>query len=152
MRIIVLGVGNTLLRDEGIGSYIVQLLEGYPLPSNVELMDGGTSPDVFCFLCGADKLIAVDAVMRGGDPGTIYRFHPDDILCESRVPISVHDVGLLKSLGLMEFWGCGIGEVVIIGVEPKEIGWGLGLSSVLQQRVPQIVEAVLAEFSNGHKS
>ena len=142
----VVGIGNVLLRDEGIGCHVVHALEGIPLP-DVEIIDGGTCPDVLQLLEDADKLVIVDAVKGGGTPGQIYRFHPEDITLEQKPLLSLHDMSLLDSLKLLHLWH-NIGEAVIIGVEPGEIGWGLELSSKLQERMPQIIDAILSELSD----
>ena len=146
----VLGIGNVLLKDEGIGCHVVHALEGIPLP-DVEIIDGGTCPDVVQLLEGADKLVVVDAVKGGGTPGQIYRFHLEDITLEQKPFLSLHDVGLVDSLMLMQLWHpdfIGIGEAIIIGVEPREINWGLELSPELREKMPQILDAILAELNN----
>jgi hydrogenase maturation protease len=146
----VLGIGNVLLRDEGIGCHVVYALEGIPLP-DVKIIDGGTCSDVLQLLEDADKLVIVDAVKGGGTPGQIYRFHLEDITLEQKPFLSLHDVGLVDSLMLMQLWHpdfIGIGEAVIIGVEPKEINWGLELSPELQEKMPQIIDAILSELNN----
>jgi hydrogenase maturation protease len=143
---IVVGIGNALLRDEGVGCHVVHALEEIPLP-DVEIIDGGTCPDVLQRLEGADKLIIVDAVKGGGMPGQIYRFHLEDITVEQKPFLSVHDMNLVDSLMLMQLWH-NIGEAVIIGVEPREISWGLELSPELKEKMPQIVDAVLSELTN----
>ena len=142
----VVGVGNVLLRDEGIGCHVVHALEGIPLP-DVKIIDGGTCPDMLQLLEGADKLVIVDAVKGGGTPGQIYRFHLDDITLEQKPFLSLHDVGLVDSLMLMQLWH-NIGEAVIVGVEPREISWGLELSPELKEKMPQIVDAILSELNN----
>jgi hydrogenase maturation protease len=142
----VLGMGNVLLRDEGIGCHVVHALEGIPLP-DVEIIDGGTCPDVLQLVENADKLVIVDAVRGGGTPGQIYRFHPEDITLAQKPFLSLHDVGLVDSLRLMQLWR-NIGEAVIIGVEPKEISWGLELSPELQEKMPQIIGTILSELNN----
>jgi hydrogenase maturation protease len=141
----VVGIGNVLLRDEGIGCHAVHALEGIPLPG-VEIIDGGTCPDVLQLLEDADKLVIVDAVRGGGTPGQIYRFHPEDMTLEQKPLLSLHDMSLVDSLKLMQLWH-NIDEAVIIGVEPKEINWGLELSPELQEKMPQIIETILAELS-----
>jgi hydrogenase maturation protease len=146
MRRIVLGIGNALLRDEGIGCHVAHALEDIPVP-DVEIIDGGTCPDLSQFLEYADKLIIVDAVKGGGTPGQIYRFHLEDITLEQKPFLSLHDVGWLDSLILMQHRH-NIDEAVIIGVEPGEIDWGLELSPELQGKVPQIVDTVLSELNN----
>jgi len=141
----VLGIGNVLLRDEGVGCHVVHALEGIPLP-DVKIIDGGTCPDVLQFLEDADKLIIVDAVKGGGTPGQIYRFHLEDITLEQKPFLSLHDMGLVDNLMLMQLWR-NIGKAVIIGVEPGEINWGLELSPELQGKMPQIIDAILSELN-----
>jgi hydrogenase maturation protease len=141
----VLGIGNILLKDEGIGCHVVHALEGIPLP-DVQIMDGGTAPDVVQLLEDADKLIIVDAVRGGGIPGQIYRFHLEDITLEQKPFLSLHDMGLVDNLMLMKLRHS-VGETVIIGVEPREIEWGLELSPELQGKMPQIIDAILAELN-----
>jgi hydrogenase maturation protease len=146
----VLGIGNVLLRDEGIGCHVVHALEEIPIP-DVKVIDGGTCPDVVQLFEDADKLVIVDAVKGGGTPGQIYRFHPEDITLEQKPLLSLHDMGLVDNLMLMKPWHpdfIGIGETVIIGVEPKEIEWSLELSPELQEKIPQIIDVILAELNN----
>jgi hydrogenase maturation protease len=148
----VVGIGNILLRDEGIGCHVVHALESRlvgTLPG-VEIIDGGTCPDVLQLLGDTSKLIIVDAVKGGGMPGQIYRFHPEDITLEQKPLLSLHDMSLVDSLKSMQIWhpdSIGIDEAVIIGVEPKEVGWGLELSPELQQKIPQIIDVILAELN-----
>jgi hydrogenase maturation protease len=142
----VLGIGNVLLKDEGVGCHVVHALEEIPLP-DVKIIDGGTCPDVLQFLEDADKLVIVDAVKGGGVPGQIYRFHLEDINLEQKSFLSLHDLGLVDNLMLMQLW-YKTGEAVIIGVEPREINWGLELSPELQEKMPQIIDAILSELNN----
>ena len=141
----VLGIGNVLLRDEGIGCHVAHALEEIPLP-DVKIIDGGTCPDVLQFVEDTDKLVIVDAVKGGGTPGQIYRFHLEDITLEQKPFLSLHDVGLVDNLMLMQLWHY-ISEAVIIGVEPKEINWGLELSPELQEKMPQIIDTILSELN-----
>ena len=150
-KVVVLGMGNLLLKDEGIGVHVAHALQETP-PGNVELevIDGGTLPDAALSLDTADKLVVVDAVQTGGEPGAIYRFRPEDIGVDSGIVTSLHQVSLLENLWLMERFGNGPKDVVIIGVEPEDIGLGLELSGRLQQQIPQIVRVVLAEIDPEH--
>jgi hydrogenase maturation protease len=141
----VLGIGNALLRDEGIGCHVAHALEEIPL-TDVKIIDGGTCPDVLQFVEDTDKLIIVDAVKGGGTPGQIYRFHLENITLEQKPFLSLHDVGLVDNLMLMQLWH-NISEAVIIGVEPGEINWGLELSPELQGKMPQIIDTILAELN-----
>lgn len=143
---LVVGVGNVLLKDEGIGCHVVHALREVDL-SDVEIIDGGTSLDVLQLSEDADKLIVVDAVKGGGMPGQIYRFHIEDMTLEQKPLLSLHDMSLIDSVKLMQLWH-NIDEAVIIGVEPKDIDWGLELSPELQEKIPRIIDAILAELNN----
>ena len=147
-KVVILGVGNILLRDEGVGIHVIHALRDSLLPpgAKVEIIDGGTSPNVLYLLDGADRLIVIDAVVGGSEPGTIYRFQANDIAVEDKRILSIHQMGLLESLEMMEHMESKPKDTVIIGVEPKEMGWGLELSSKLKQKIPQIVEVVLEEI------
>jgi len=143
---VVLGIGNVLLSDEGIGCHVANALEEVAIP-DVKVIDGGTCPDVVQLLEDADKLIVVDAAEGGGIPGQIYRFYLEDITLEQKPLLSLHDMGFVDNLRLMRLWR-NTGETVIIGIEPKEITWGLELSPELQYKMPQIIDIVLSELNN----
>ena len=145
-RILVIGIGNLLLGDEGIGIHVVQALHEISLPEDVKIIDGGTSPDLIAYSSAGDKLIIIDAAKAGGEPGTIYRFQPRDIASDNTEIISAHELGVEQSLKLLSLTGNEPGEIVIIGVEPREIDWGTELSAELQLKVPAIVEVVLREI------
>ena len=142
----VIGVGNLLLKDEGIGIHTVKALQEINLPRDVKIIDGGTAPDLIAYTEAGDKLIIIDAAKAGGEPGTVYRFLPQDLSEEIGGAISLHELGVVQNLKLMSLMGNEPGEIIIIGVEPKEIDWGTELSAELQQKVPEIVKVVLKEI------
>lgn len=144
-RCVVIGVGNLLLRDEGIGIHAVKALQELGMPPEVSTIDGGTSPDIIACSAAGGKLIIIDAARAGGKPGAIYRFTPDDLDQQADRLISLHEFGVKESLQMMRLAGNGPDETVIIGIEPKEIDWGIELSADLQERLPDIVKAVLRE-------
>lgn len=148
VRLVVVGVGNLLLKDEGIGVHIAHALQQIDIPRGAKIIDGGTSSDLPYYLRDVDKLIIIDAVKAGGKPGTVYRFHPHDVNIESEEILSVHELGLEQSLKMMSLMGSEPKEIVIIGIEPKEIDWGTELSAELQQKIPEIVNLVLNEISS----
>jgi len=147
VRIAVVGVGNLLLKDEGIGVHIAHVLQQIDIPHDIEIIDGGTSPDLPYYFEDVNKVIIIDAVKGGGKPGTIYRFHPNDIAVESEEITSLHELGLMQSLKMMSLAESEPKETVIIGIEPKEIDWGTELSAELQQKMPEIINVVLSEIS-----
>jgi len=145
-KAVVIGIGNLILKDEGVGVHVVRELQQRDLPPGVEVMDGGTATmDLLGVIQEAEKVVVVDALRGGGQPGTVYRVSPADLSCEAERTLSLHQVGLLEVLEIAQHLG-GHGEVVIIGVEPKEISWGMELTPDVQAKVPEIVEAVLNEL------
>ena len=149
-KIVVLGMGNLLLKDEGIGVHVAEAMQAMPAPKNVELevVDGGTLPDAPLSFEDVDKLIIVDAVQAGGKPGTIYRFHPEDIEPDDRVLTSLHQISLLENLWLMDKFSQKPQNTVIVGIEPEDMNWGLELSAELQERIPQIIKVVHEEIGS----
>ena len=144
-RLAIVGVGNLLLQDEGVGIHLVQALQKVcmPQPDNLEIIDGGTAlPPLPRNL---DKLIIIDAALGGGEPGTIYCLSPDDIDNNDAPIISPHQLNLGESLRLMELENEKPKKVIIFGVEPKTIDWGLELSPELKEKMPQLIGLVLQE-------
>lgn len=145
-KILVLGIGNLILKDEGIGVHVVQALEEQGLPPEVEVIDGGTATmDLLSVIYESERIIVIDALKAGGEPGTVYRCLAEDLAEASDRPLSLHQVGLLDVLGMARQLG-GNASVTIIGIEPKEISWGLELTEEVQAAVPKVIEAVKREL------
>lgn len=145
----VVGVGNLLMGDEGIGVHIAERLKSAGLPPEVVVLDGGTHfSGLENELNGAEKLIIVDAMLGGAAPGTIYRFSIDELEDEADdVKLSCHDAGLVEKLKLSQFAGFSPEQIVVIGVEPARIEWNTGLSKEIEEKVPEIVDAVMVEIA-----
>lgn len=147
---LILGVGNLLLRDEGVGVHVISALRDRELPDDVELWDGGTASfDLLDTLAGRRQVIIIDAVRTGSEPGTIFRLTPEDISSSREQLTSLHQVGLLVTLNLAEhLLDSAPEEVVILGIEPKEIDWGLELSAEVEAVVPKVIELVMSELDS----
>jgi len=145
---LILGVGNLLLRDEGVGVHVISALRDRELPDDVELWDGGTASfDLLDTLAGRRQVIIIDAVRTGSEPGTIFRFTPEDISARREQVTSLHQVGLLEALTVAEhLLDSAPQEVIILGIEPKEIDWGLELSPEVEAAVPKVIELVMEEL------
>ena len=145
-RIVVIGVGNLLLQDEGIGIHAIKALQEMDLPKDVKLVDGGTSPDLIAYTKTGDKMIIIDSARTGGEPGTIYRFKPEDLTAGKGNLASAHEMGVVENLNLMELTGNKPKETVIIGIEPATIDWGTELSPKLKEKLPELIKVVLKEI------
>jgi hydrogenase maturation protease len=146
-KITVLGIGNLLLKDEGIGVHLVQKLTRIVDDANVNIIDAGTCPDFPSLVdASADKLIIIDAVRAGNKPGTIYRFGLDNIDLDSALPVSLHDIGVSDSLKMMALLSRLPESTTVIGIEPKTIDFGLELSPEVESKLSEMVKLVLQEI------
>ena len=149
MKIALVGVGNILLKDEGIGVRVVKELENhFSFPPDVALIDGGTAGHhLINMLADFEVIIVVDAVQGGEPPGTIYRFTLDQIPFEVNTHLSLHQVGVLEALNQIKLLGKEP-EVIFVGIEPHDISpWGMELSPVIEEKIPEIIALVLKELS-----
>lgn len=149
MKKVVVGIGNILLKDEGVGCHVAQALRETCQP-DVEILEGGTSFEVVSLLEGAERVLIVDAVKAGGRPGQVYKFRPEEVALPRRACYSLHDLDLFEALMWVKCCG-NMSDVVIIGVEPKEIGWGLELSAEVREKIPQVIEVILTELNRGEE-
>ena len=146
-KITVLGIGNLLMKDDGIGVHAVQRLSGIIQRNNVTIVDGGTDPDIISLVGeNSDKLIIVDAAEAGEKPGTVYRFTLDDLQANTSMPVSLHEIGVAESLQLLTLLNIQPKSVTIIGVEPKAIDSGLELSREVEEKIPRIIELIIEEI------
>lgn len=147
-RILVLGVGNTLMRDDGVGVHAVRALaDAYEIPANVRVVDGGAAGlGLLSDIAEADHLVIVDALKRGGVPGSIYCLAAEEIRPRRGPFVSAHEVGIAELLAAAEFAGR-LPETQIIGVEALETeSVGLELTGPLRSALPRIVAAIVDEL------
>lgn len=147
--ILLLGVGNILQRDDGIGVRAVEKLMEMDLPPLVEVIDGGIAGlDLLKIISDREVLIVIDAVDGGMKPGTIYRFTPEDLGgCSIRMD-SLHQIGLLETLRMAELINGAPKQTVIIGVQPESIDWGLSPTKLLIEALPKVISIALDEMNN----
>ncbi|MFB3893415.1 MAG: hydrogenase maturation protease [Phycisphaerae bacterium] len=145
--VLIVGIGNILLRDEGVGVHVVRKLMDMELPEGVEAIDGGTSgADLIDSIADRAKLIVVDAMKADEKPGTVYRFTDKDLMEQAERSISLHEFGLAETLSMAKHLGCSPKEVIIYGVQPAVIRPpGLELSPEIAAVVPKLIKAVLEE-------
>ena len=148
-KIVILGVGNLLLSDEGVGVHVANELMGMNLPAEASVVEGGTDGfRLINTITEADRLIVVDAVRGGGTPGSIYHFDMDEVQdCPTGFKTSLHQIGILEVIGLLGLIGkkpC----TTIIGVEPKSLEMGMELSPEVKDKIPRIIELILDELKH----
>jgi hydrogenase maturation protease len=150
--VLILGLGNPLRGDDGIGPRVIQELEARELPAGVAALDGGTGGlDILPVIEDWDNVVVVDAadVDAGRErlvPGEFIRFIPDQVrLHESPHDFSLHHAGLAEALALARALDHKLPSMVVFGVQPEDTGWGEGLSPRVEARLPALVDAVLEE-------
>jgi hydrogenase maturation protease len=144
----VLGIGNLIMSDDGVGVRVVQRLsEEYSFPPEVEILDGGTlGLDLLPLLEGLDRLLIVDAMETGGPPGTIARLTGDQIPLAFETRLSAHQMGLKDLLAVSRLLGNSVPEMVLLGVQPECIELGMELSPPVGAVLDTLVEMALREL------
>ena len=97
-KITIVGMGNLLLKDEGVGVHVARALQKMNLPHGVEVIDGGTSPEISSYIESTGKLVVIDAMETGGMPGSVYRILIDDLTTEVAGLTSIHEINLISIL------------------------------------------------------
>lgn len=148
MKTLVLGLGNILLSDEGIGVHVIHLLrERYLFPQEVEVMDGGTlALDLLPYVEDAGRLLIVDAVRMDAPSGTVVRLEGEEVPAVLTLKYSPHQMGLSDLLAAARLLGRSPAEIVLWGVQPASLDVGLDLSPVVAAQVETLVQNVLAEL------
>lgn len=136
-RVAVLGIGNPLFGDDGVGIELVARLAAEPLPEHVELLDGGAyGLFLLPFVVDARSLVVCDAIDVGEAPGTVVVIDGDDLPHVLRRPLSAHQVDLLDVLSAARLMGRVPDVVTIIGVQPASLAFGWGLHSEVRAALP----------------
>lgn len=144
--VLVLGIGNILLGDEGVGVRVIEQMQKMRLPDYVELVDGGTAgADLLDILAERQKVIVIDALQADYEPGAVLRFTANELV--GGVGVSLHELGLCEALTMTKQLGCEPKDVVVLGIKPKDIKCGLELSEEVAASVPRAVELILAEIA-----
>ncbi len=148
MSVLVLGVGNILLKDEGVGVHAVQQMgERFAFSPEVELLDGGTSGlELLSYLEEREHLVILDALSRGQAPGSIARLEDDEVTQVFSVKLSPHQLGLSDLLATATLMGMRPKNLVLFGVEPKDLGTGLELSGEVEASLEPLLAMVADEL------
>lgn len=146
--IILLGVGNILLTDEGLGVHIVnQFWEDYVCNPPITILDGGTmGMELLSYMRGMKQLILVDAINGGEAPGTVYGFTHEEMNQYFTDRISVHEVGMQDILRIRALQEDPLDDAVVIGIEPLSLELGLEVTPVVAQSIPAVIEKIVDQL------
>lgn len=145
---LIICLGNPLMRDEGIGIRLASEFSVHLADNpDVEVLDLGTGGlSVIHAIAGREKIVFVDCAIMGQSPGLMLRFTPEQVRSKKvRMRYSMHEGDLLNTLELSRRLGECPDDIVIFGIEPKEIAHGEGLTSKLENNIRQYVQTILQE-------
>jgi hydrogenase maturation protease len=148
-KIKVLGCGNTLVGDDGVGIRAIEKLQEMTLPSNVEVIDAGVGGmAILSWIEDADKVVIIDAVQTGNEPpGTVYEFTDKEMPPSDMFMLSLHDLNLVDTLNVGRVVQKMPDEIVIIGVEVKRVAeFTKELTPEVESAIPEVLELVLKEL------
>ena len=148
MLTLVLGLGNTIMSDDGIGPRVIEHLQQEGgLPADSILLDGGTlGLDLLPHLEGVGQLIIVDAVETGNEPGTIVRLVGEEVPVALETKLSPHQMGLKDLLAVARLMDCLPEEIVLIGVQPECLEMDTELTPVVAACLPELARMVRTEL------
>lgn len=150
-RILIAGIGNIFLGDDAFGSEVARRLRARAWPSDVRIEDFGIRGFdlAFALLDSYELTILLDAVPRGGAPGTLYRIEPDlealDELSEAETAIETHGMNPMKVLAMVKSMGGVFKQVVLIGCEPAPLAsedGEMGLSVAVEAAIPEAIRMI----------
>ena len=146
-KIVVIGIGNLLLMDEGIGVHTINELEKHDLPESIEIYDGGTGGfKLIDLMHGAARVIFIDAVETGKVPGTVTIFSAEEVRSiYNKKKYSLHDTDLMEIIKMTEMLG-NPPMIEIVGIQPKTISYGTTLSKELADSMSNIINTVLRKI------
>ena len=146
--ITILGLGNILLQDEGVGVHAVNMFqERYTVPDYVEIVDGGTAGlDLLQYFEGRDKVLIVDAVDFKEDHGYIGVLENEAIPARFGTKTSMHHLGLLEVLSVTRLLDSLPRELCLIGIQPKDIELSLDMTTVIWDNMNSLVERIVGKL------
>lgn len=150
-RISVLGLGNVLFGDDGFGPFVIQSLRaGWDFPQNVCLVDVGTPGlDLVTYFQGTDMVFLIDAVGGSGVPGELRLYRGRELKQMQPKPrVSPHDPAVLETLLIAELAGDGPHDILLVGVIPRSLDLGVGLSAAVREAAAAASELVVRELAN----
>ena len=148
-QILVLGLGNILLKDDGFGVHLINQLDRDKIEGDVEILEGGTLGfNLLDELTDRELVIAVDAVKGDQKPGTIYKFNYNDIKNYYKdKSMSMHQLDFIKALEIGEFLDKKLPRIIIYGVQPESICVDMELSDVVKSKINVVTDHIYSEIN-----
>ena len=149
-KLLILGIGNTVMADDGVGVKIIHHLQNhYTFPDNVEILDGGTlGLDLLPKLESLDRLILVDAIETGREPGAWVRLAGEELPIALETKLSPHQMGVKDLLAVSQLMGHTPGNMVLYGIQPKSIEMDTELTPEVSAAMEPVLHTLLDELQS----
>ncbi len=154
MKTLLIGLGNLIMGDEGIGVQAINAIrQRYSFEPPVEVVDGGTlGLDLLSYFEQRDAVVIVDAVNFGKEPGYIGLLRDDEVPAQINTKLTVHHIGLSDILSSLKLLGKSPKRITLVGIQPESIEFSLNLSSTLKARFQELIETTIKEIEEmGHR-
>jgi hydrogenase maturation protease len=148
-KTVVLGVGNRIMGDDGLGPRVIEELQKREVPSNVELMDAGVGGmAILSWIENADKVVIIDSVQTGNEPpGTVYRFTDKELPPSDMFMLSLHDLNLVDTINIGRIVQKMPEEIIIYGVEVKRVAEFVDkLTPEVEAAMAEVIDLVMEEI------
>jgi hydrogenase maturation protease len=147
-EITILGIGNLLMGDEGVGIHAMNTLqESYTFSPNINFVDGGTiGIDLIPYFEECKKMIIIDAVDSQEDPGFIVTLANEEIHYRFNTKLSLHHAGLSDVLSIIKLQEIDAPDLILFGIQPKTVEMGIELSDVVSGRMNQIISMMVKKL------
>lgn len=147
--VLVLGVGNILLSDEGVGVRIVEELQKRQLPECVEVVDGATrAMELVDIMRGRKKVIIVDALDADTEPGAVFKFGPEQLAETKKMSVSVHDIGVHEAIFLLSLTAELPEDITFYGIQPGSLELHEGLTKEVAAAAVKVVDIILKDLQD----
>ncbi len=148
-KLLVMGIGNMLLTDDGVGVFAAQALLKEELGENVTVIEAGTfTQDIFYMFEGYDAVLVLDIVHAHGEPGTIYKLTEAELVDNEKQRLSIHDIDLIDSLNMAELLHGNRPQIHVLGMEPHDFNsWNIGLSEPVQAKFDAYLDLARKEIA-----
>ncbi|MBD3275959.1 MAG: hydrogenase maturation protease [Candidatus Marinimicrobia bacterium] len=146
--IVILGLGNYLMQDEGVGVHLARIIEAnYQFEPEISVIDGGTMGlDLMPYFEENERVLIIDAMDADKPPATVFTLQNDSILAQLKTKLSLHHLGLSDVLGTIKLLDMEPSEIFLLGIQPAEITTSIELSDTISNKLPAIIDIILEKL------
>ena len=146
---LIIGIGNTLMSDDGLGAYVIDLLsKQYSIPDHIMLVDGGTQGvELFNYFDQVENVIIIDAILsKDKVPGSVVKIEKENIFNTLVQKMSVHEIRITDLLSSLELLGKTPENICMIGIVPEKLEFSYGLSNCVKENIDKVIPKIFEQL------